>query len=86
MADRTRQNMTRNVLEAVTLNTQKGEPYRIAFRGEPDRVYVGIPIVPRSEPTDVERAFDLKVLAPDEEQGRIIRCSADDVVLLEKAD
>jgi phage-related protein len=84
--ERSSQEITRKVLETITLNTQKGEPYRIAFRGEPDRIYEGIPIVPTSDPSGAERAFDLKVLAPTEVQGRIIRCSADDVVLLEKID
>jgi len=84
MAERANQDISRKVLETITLNTQKGEPYRIAFREEPDRVYQGIPIVPTSDPSGTERAFDLKVLAPTEMQGRIIRRSADDVVLLEK--
>lgn len=84
--DELHENMSRKVLETVTLNTQKGEQYRIAFRGEPDRVYEGIPVVPASDPTGSERAFNLKVLAPTELQGKIIRCSADDVVLLEKTD
>jgi hypothetical protein len=78
------QNISRKVMETVTLNSQKGEHYRLAFRGEPDRIYVGIPVVPASDPTGAERTFSLKVLAPAEQEGRIIRCSADDVVLLEK--
>lgn len=84
--ERANQDISRKVLETITLNTQKGEPFRIAFRGETHRIYEGIPVVPNSDPTGTERAFDLKVLAPTEMHGRIIRCSADDVVLLEKID
>lgn len=83
---RANQDISRKVLETVTLNTQKGEPYRIVLRGGSDRIYEGIPVVPTSDPSGIERAFDLKVLAPTDMQGRIIRCSADDVVLLEKID
>lgn len=77
------QNIARKVMETVTLNTQKGDQYRLAFRGEPDLVYEGIPVVTSDQP-GTDHAFSLKVFAPAELEGRIIPCSADDVVLLEK--
>lgn len=77
-------NIARKVMETVTLNSQKGDQYRLAFRGEPDLVYEGIPVVMASDQPDADHAFSLKVLAPAELEGRIIPCSADDVVLLEK--
>lgn len=71
------------VRELVMQNAQKGEVYRVMFRGDPV-TYEGMPVALPGMTTDTGETFEFKVLSPEDKKG-VQRRSIHDVAWMEQS-
>lgn len=69
--------------QEITINTQKGEAYRIRFADD-DTQYIGIPIRPPQSVAKSEEDFQLRVLEPEDKRG-VLDSQISQIEFMEKA-
>jgi len=68
------------IRKALVENRQKGETYCLAFKANPQREFVGIPIAPPGGAPENDAQFELK-----SREGKMVRGPLHEVAWMQKA-